>query len=161
MIDKLWWEWQLSCITNSNDYGSNSLNSLLPPFSKVVSQVYSVRGHEFCYAYSSNQGDSVPFNVACPAGQLRKRRNDAADGPRQNGIQAPKGTDRTNLDKLRYPDPISIQNIKLMGLDVDKVRQAEKIARDAVDKYNNLENYTSSAALRNFNTYNTLGLWKP
>ncbi|KAL2915643.1 hypothetical protein HK105_204828 [Polyrhizophydium stewartii] len=76
-------------------------------------------------------------------------------------VAAPAITDRSNLYKLRHPEAVSDEFLRMNGIDPAIARAVEVRAKHVIDYYNNLSGYVSPAALINFAKSNPKSDWKP
>ena len=81
----------------------------------------------------------------------------------QPGFQymAPKPLDFSDKHMIRHVPYAPLDWIQMMGLDPVQVRTYEIRQQHVIDRYNNMNEYTSAAALCNWQKYNKLDRFDP
>lgn len=125
----------------------------------IVSLVPGNSSSKFAFADSLSHGSLA--SISDIASLVKRGLNEFYSFNSNYTVVAPGGRDRLDLENLRHPTQLPAAWLTMMNLNVSEVRKNEALAQGDVDDINNNPNYTSVAALRNFNTHNSLGRWTP
>lgn len=75
-------------------------------------------------------------------------------------VQHPSRDDRGDMENNRCGTPLPSHIIARKGLDETRIRQEERFSCSLVHYWNCKDGYTSPSALKYYQTYNSIGLWR-